>query len=84
MKFKRTVKSDGTIIRDYKCDVCNYEFSISRNQGQEIIKKGDEEIEIYSFFSLRSINNDHRTLCSCPKCHTIQVLIQESEDSSNE
>ena len=84
MKFKRTVKSDGTIIRDYKCDVCNYEFSISRNRGQEIIKKGDGEIEIYPFFSLRSANNNHRTLCSCPKCHTIQVLIQESEDSSNE
>ena len=79
MKFKRTVKSDGTIIRDYKCNVCDYEFSISRSQGQEIITKGDEEIEIYPFFSLRSMNNDHRTLCSCPKCHTIQVLIQESE-----
>lgn len=84
MKFKRIIKSDSTIIRDYKCDVCNYEFSTSRNRGQEIIIKGDEEIETYPFFSLRSMNNDHRTLCSCPKCHTVQVLIQESEDLSDE
>ena len=83
MRFKRTIKPDGTVIRNYKCNICNYEFVISRNQGKEVIIMGDEEIEIYPFFSLRSSNNDHRTLCSCPKCHCVQILKQEDEEISN-
>ena len=84
MKFKRTVKADGTIERYYKCDVCGYEFAISRKDGEETIIKGDEEMEIYSFFSLRSMNNNHRMPCSCPKCNAIQVLIQENGESSDD